>query len=497
MPSAPQKQGYAVFNKDSKADPYTYQVGFGNSFQSEAIPGTLPLGQNSPQKNKYGLYAEQFTGTSFVAPRHKNQRSWAYRIRPAVAHAGFTRLPDKPNMESSFSTLNPKVHVSPTQVAWTPFPMPAEGDEVDFVDGWRTIAGAGSPDMKAGLAIHSVVATKSMGRRAFVSNDGDLLIVAEKGRLDIQTEFGKMMVAPGEICVIQRGIRFKVTLPDGPIRCYIQEVYNGHYELPELGPLGANGLANARDFEHPVAFFEIDQGGWESVYKIMGEMHSCKQEHSPFDVVAYHGNYIPYKYNLDNFQNVGSISFDHCDPSIFCVLTVPTAEPGVPLADFLIFSPRWDVASHTYRPPYFHRNAASEFMGLIKGGYGGRSDEFQPGGASYECGFVPHGVAYEEFTAASEMELTPQRISEGAIAIMFESSLPFTLTEYAMTTSGVKHEHDPAMWLPLRAGFIDQLDQVNKDLAALGLPPVEKPENAEAGNKGMDLGNAGQTNGIH
>lgn len=321
--------------------------------------------------------------------------------------------------------------------------------------------------------------------------------------MDIQTEFGRMMVRPGEICVIQRGIRFKVTLPEGPIRCYIQEVYGLHYQLPELGPLGANGLANVRDFEYPVADFDIDQGGWESVYKILGQLHSCKQEHSPFDVVAWHGNYVPYKYNLEKFVNVGSISVDHIDPSIFCVLTVPSNEPGTPLADFLIFSPRWDVASHTYRPPYFHRNAASEFMGLIYGEYGGRSDEFQPGGASYECGFVPHGVAYEEFTAASEMELQPMRISEGSIAIMFESSRPFTLTDYAFNRSGVKHEHDPEMWLPLRGGFLDRIDEVNADLKKLGLEPI-KMGNAEAGHKGLDLDAVGKqskkvngTNGLN
>jgi len=231
-----------------------------------------------------------------------------------------------------------------------------------------------------------------------------------------------------------------------------------------------------------VAAFDLDQGGWTTTYKILGQLHSCEQENSPFDVVAYWGTYLPYKYNLEKFCNVGSISFDHIDPSIFCVLTVPSNDPATPLADFLIFSPRWDVASHTYRPPYFHRNAASEFMGLIYGGYGGRSDEFQPGGASYECGFVPHGVAFEEYTEAAEMELKPQRISEGAIAIMFESSRPFTLTDYAWNRSGALHLHDPDMWLPLRANFIDRLDEVNADLAKLGLDPIDKG-NAQADYK--------------
>jgi len=491
---ATQTTGYAVQNEDPKKDPYLYQVGFGNQFSSEAIPGTLPIGQNNPQKCKYGLYAEQFTGTAFVAPRAQNMRTWAYRIRPAVAHAGFTRLPDNPDLEHFWSAANKGVHVSPTQIAWTPFPMPADSDEVDFIDGMKSIAGSGDPTEKAGIAIHMAMFNKGMPRRAYCNNDGDMLIVAEKGRLDIQTEFGKLMVRPGEICVIPRGIRFKVDIPDGPSRCYIQEVYGAHYELPELGPLGANGMANARDFQYPVASFEIDMGGWESVYKILGTLHSCKQEHSPFDVVAYHGNYLPYKYNLERFVNVGSISVDHCDPSIFCVLTVRSNEPGTPLADFLIFSPRWDVASHTYRPPYFHRNAASEFMGLIYGKYGGRSDEFQCGGASYECGWVPHGVAYEEFTEASEMELKPMYISEGSIAIMFESSRPFTLSEYAWNKCGVKHEHNPDMWIPLRGGFLDRIDEVNADLKKLGLATIEMG-NASAGHKGMDL-NKTAVNGV-
>ncbi|KAH8925787.1 homogentisate 1,2-dioxygenase [Atractiella rhizophila] len=479
------KAAYSVSSSTPKQDPYTYQVGFGNAFASEAIPGVLPIAQNSPQKCKYGLYAEQMTATAFVAPRAHNMRNWLYRIRPAVAHQGFVRLPDNPDIESCFLPINPKVHISPTQLAWTPFSLPKDGEKVDFVDGLKTVAGNGDASLKQGLAIHMYLANTSMGRRAFINNDGDMLIVPQLGRLDIQTELGKLMVRPGEIAVIQRGIRFKILLPDGPSRGYIQEVFGGHYELPELGPLGANGLANARDFEHPIAHFEVDQEGYEIIYKLLGQLWKCSQEHSPFDVVAWHGNYVPYKYNLERFVNVGSISVDHIDPSIFCVLTVPSAIPGTPLADFLIFSPRWDVASHTFRPPYYHRNVASEFMGLIYGEYGGRSDEFQPGGASYECGFTPHGVDYEVFDAASNFELQPQRISEGCIAFMFESSMPFTIAEYAWSRSGNIHEHEPKMWNPLVAKFIENLDQVNKDLAAMGLAKIEKGT-ASATRKGID-----------
>lgn len=388
--------------------------------------------------------------------------------------------------ESQFNPLNPKVHVSPTQIAWKPFALPKDSDKVDFVDGLKTICGNGDPTSKSGLAIHMYMCNTSMDRRAFVNNDGDYLIVPQQGRLDIQTECGYMMVKPGEICVIQRGMRFTVRLPDGPSRGYIQEVYGAHYKLPELGPLGANGLANARDFEHPIAAFELDQSGWEIVYQVMGEFHSCSQEHSPYDVVAWHGNYVPYKYDLNKFINVGSISKDHIDPSIFCVLTVDSTEIGTPLADFLIFSPRWDVASNTFRPPYMHRNAASEFMGLIYGNYGGRSDDFLPGGASYECGHTPHGVDYDVWKEASEMEQHgADWISDGTIAIMFESSRQFTLTDWAVKRSGTIHFHEPKMWDGLQSHFINHLDEVNEHLAKLGLAPLDKG-NMSVGSKGLE-----------
>ncbi|TCD61924.1 hypothetical protein EIP91_007716 [Steccherinum ochraceum] len=455
-----------------KADPYIYQVGFGNSFASEAVPGALPVGQNSPQKNKYGLYAESVNGTSFVAPRAENQRTWIYRMRPSVAHDGFVPAKANPYMETSFTANNPKIHVSPTQLAWHPLEIPKE--PTDFIEGFRTIAGNGDPLLREGLAIHLYLANKSMEKKAVVNSDGDMLILPQQGRLDIQTELGNLMVRPGELVVIQRGLKFKVSLPDGPVRGYIQEIFGGHYELPELGPLGANGLANVRDFEHPVAKFDIDTNSpWEIVYKVGGKLFTCKQDHTPFDVVAWHGNYVPYKYAMEKFIGVGSITKDHIDPSIFCVLTAKSKTPGVPLADFLIFSGRWDVASGTFRPPYFHRNCASELMGLIYGEYGGRSDAFQPGSVSYETGFCPHGVSWDVYKAASEMDLVPMRVHEGTLAFMFESSMMFGITDFAMN-SEKRHEHEPGMWNDLKNNFVEQLDQVNADLKAAGLPPVVK-----------------------
>ncbi|KAJ4406285.1 hypothetical protein N0V91_004739 [Didymella pomorum] len=433
-----QQDGKVPSFRTRKNDPYKYMPGFNNHFESEAVPGTIPQGQNSPRNVRFGLYAEQMTASAFVAPRHLNKKAWLYRARPAVAHQGF--------------------------LAWTPFKIPTE-EQVDFVGGLRTIAGSGDPTLREGLATHVYVCTKSMEKSAFVNSDGDFCIVPQQGALDVQTEFGHLYVQPGEICVIQRGQRFKVKV-EGPTRGYILEIWGSNFELPELGPLGANGLANARDFLHPTAAYEIThQDPWEIVYKLGGKFFKSKQQHSPFDVVAWHGNYVPYKYDLTKFVNVGSISVDHIDPSIFCVLTAKSRDPSAPLADILIFSPRWDVASHTYRPPYFHRNVASELMGLIYGDYGGRSDQFQPGSVSFECGMVPHGVAYEEFKAATREEPPQMRISEGSIAFMFESNRPFTITDFAWKSEH-RHEHEPTMWDNLVNNFSKHAEEVEEILKA-------------------------------
>jgi len=320
---------------------------------------------------------------------------------------------------------------------------------------------------------------KSMKQRMFVNSDGEMLIMAQQGILDIWTEFGKLWVEPGEFAVIPRGVRIQVKV-HGPTRGYILEVWGSRFELPELGPLGANGLANARDFLYPEAFYEIDDKEWKIVYKLSGKFFYSTQQHSPFDVVAWHGNCLPYKYDMTKFVNVGSISVDHIDPSIFTIMTAKSRDPATPLADVLTFQPRWDVASNTYTPPYYHRNFASEFMGLIYGGYGGRSDSFQPGGASYETGCTPHGVAYPEFKAATTMESEPMVISEGAIAIMFESSRPFTLTEWAMKSPHL-HEHEPSMW-------DDLVDQFSTTHAGEVETALKKVTNGAAN---------GATNGVH
>ncbi|EAU85158.2 homogentisate 1,2-dioxygenase [Coprinopsis cinerea okayama7 len=480
------KGAYAT--EATKEDPYIYQPGFGNRFASEALPGVLPVGQNSPQRVKYDLYAEGLTGASFVAPRAENLSAYVSNILHLclsliIFEDGYTAFDHLSHTEASRDCLITQI---PTQLAWRPFDLPPDSEKVDFVQGLKTVAGNGDPTLHEGLAIHMYLANTSMGKKAFCNNDGDILILPQQGRLDIQTEFGRtwgvlnlpmmalrrMMVRSGELCVIQRGMKFKVVLPDGPSRGYIQEIYGQHYVLPELGPLGGYGLANARDFEHPVASFDIDQSPWEIIYKVGGQLHLCNQDHTPFDVVAWTGNYVPYKYALEKFINVGSISKDHIDPSIFCVLTAKSKQPNVPLCDFLIFSPRWDVATDTFRPPYYHRNSSTEFMGLIYGVYEGRSDGFQPGGASYETGFCPHGVSYEEWKKATEDELKPVRVAEGTMAFMFETSMMLTISDWALKRTGKLHEHEPGMWDGLKGRFTEHIDEINKDLKAKGLPPL-------------------------
>ncbi|KAF4321843.1 hypothetical protein BBO99_00003933 [Phytophthora kernoviae] len=410
-------------------DALPYLPGFGNHFCSEALPNALPKGQNNPQKCPYGLYAEQLSGTAFTMPRHKNQRSWLYRILPPVVHEKFQEL-KHPFVKADFA----KEKLTPQQMRWKPMPFPADTEKVDFIEGLRTIGGAGDPTMKAGMAIHTYAANVSMVDKCFYNSDGDLLIVPQSGVLKITTEFGRLKVSPHEICVIQRGIRFSVEL-DTPSRGYILEVYNRHFILPDLGPIGANGLANPQDFESPSAAYEDRDCDYLVVNKFGGEMFSARMAFSPFNIVAWHGNYVPYKYNLDKFCTMNSVSYDHPDPSIYCVLTCQTDDPGNAVADFVIFPPRWMVQDHTFRPPWFHRNCMSEYMGMIYGCYDakkGGEDGFQPGGASLHSVDTPHGPDAATFLAASNAQLKPEKF-EGGLAFMFETTYLVKLTDYALS----------------------------------------------------------------
>lgn len=355
--------------------------------------------------------------------------------------------------------------------------MPSStSSKTTFVEGLRTIAGNGDPTLRHGVAIHVYTANRSMGREALCNNDGDFLILPQLGRLNIQTELGWLMVRPGELAVIQAGIRFRVLLPDGPSRGYVQELFGGHYDLPELGPVGSNGMALPRDFESPVASFDIDENPWQITYKLAGTLQTCQQSHSPFDVVAWHGNLVPYKYNLERFVNMANANKDQADPTIYCVLTAKSKTPGVSTSDFLIFTAKWLTATHTFRPPYYHRNMSTEVMGLIYGRYGGSSHVLEPGGLSYEASYMPHGETYEVWKDASTKELKNDRICDDTMAFMFHISAPVFLTAWAMQGEGSKslHESSPNQWDDVKAHFLDHLDTINQDLRASGLPDLQQ-----------------------
>ncbi|XP_044465479.1 homogentisate 1,2-dioxygenase-like [Mangifera indica] len=428
-----------------------YESGFGNSFSSEAIDGALPRGQNNPLLCPYGLYAEQLSGTSFTCPRKLNQRSWLYRIRPSVTHEPFkSRVPAHGRLVSEFDKSNSST--TPTQLRWRPVDIPDL--PTDFIDGLYTVCGAGSSFLRHGYAIHMYTANKSMENSAFCNADGDFLVVPQKGRLWITTECGRLQVSPGEIAVLPQGFRFDVSLPDGPSRGYVAEIFGAHFQLPDLGPIGANGLAAPRDFLVPKAWYEDKSSpGYTIVQKFGGELFTAKQDFSPFNVVAWHGNYVPYKYDLSKFCPYNTVLVDHGDPSINTVLTAPTDKPGVALLDFVIFPPRWLVAEHTFRPPYYHRNCMSEFMGLIYGGYEAKADGFLPGGASLHSCMTPHGPDTKTFeaTVARGDEAAPYKITD-TMAFMFESCLIPRICPWALESPSLDQDYYQC-WTRLRSHF--------------------------------------------
>jgi homogentisate 1,2-dioxygenase len=405
-----------------------YLSGFGNEFATEALPGALPVGQNSPQRAPYGLYAEQLSGSAFTAPRGANRRSWSYRIRPAAMHEPFRQIGNG-RLESRFGDLA----TPPDQLRWDPLPMPVES--TDFVGGLVTMAGNGDPAAMTGCAIHLYAANRSMTDRFFYDADGELLIVPQQGRLRLATEFGRLDVAPLEIAVIPRGVRFRVELSDGAARGYVCENYGAPLRLPDLGVIGSNGLANPRDFLTPVAWYEDREGAFLLVAKFLGNLWSAPIGHSPLDVVAWHGNYAPYKYDLTRFNAIGSISYDHPDPSIFLVLQSQSDTPGVDTIDFVVFPPRILAMEHTFRPPWYHRNIASEFMGLIEGVYDAKAEGFLPGGASLHNCMTGHGPDADTYEKASTMDLAlPTRVRD-TMAFMFETRSPIRPTRFALESA--------------------------------------------------------------
>ncbi|UQC89585.1 homogentisate 1,2-dioxygenase [Colletotrichum lupini] len=415
---------HAFTTDSSPEDPYIYQAGFGNRFSSEAIV-------------KYNLYSEQLNGSTFVASRTDIQNAWFYRIFPSVAHGDISKKPRNPDIESRFTSGNENVEFVPGGLCWRAFSVPkTDGPAIDFVQGLKTIVGNGDSTTKDGLAVHV------------------------------------MMVRPGELAVIQSGIRFKVGLPDGPARGYIQEIFGSRYELPELGPLGSNGMALPRDFEFPVASFDMDTSEWEIVYKLAGKLWSCKQNHTPFDVVAWDGNYVPFKYAAEKFVNAAFVDKDQADPSLYTVLTAKSKMPGIPATDVMFFTPKWSSATNTFRPPYYHRNMSTEVVGIVYGGYKGTSRNLEAGGLSFQSSFMPHGETHEAFVQATTNELKAQRVGEGFLGFMFQISTHCAVTQYALERSGVLEVPPASLWDSMQGHFLEHAEEVNSDLRRRGLPTL-------------------------
>ena len=411
----------------------SYQSGFGNEFETECLPGALPVGRNSPQRCAYGLYAEQLSGTAFTAPRADNRRSWLYRIRPSSMHRPFEQV-DAGLFSGDFSAP-----ATPNQLRWNPLPMPAES--TDFVQGLVTMAGHGGPQGQSGAAVHLYAANAGMVDKVFYNADGEMLIVPQQGRHRFVTELGIIEAEPHEIVVMPRGVRFRLELPDGPVRGYVCENFGANFRLPDRGPIGSNGLANARDFLTPVAAYEDVERPTALLAKFQGNLWSAQMDHSPLDVVAWHGNYAPYKYDLRRFNTIGSISFDHPDPSIFLVLHAASDTPGVSSIDFVIFPPRILAMQDTFRPPWFHRNIASEFMGLVHGAYDAKAEGFVPGGASLHNSMSGHGPDAATFEKASHADLSKPDVITGTMAFMFETRCVLRPTRHAMQSPQLQQDY--------------------------------------------------------
>lgn len=405
--------------------PVSYLSGFGNGFETEALPGALPIGRNSPQKCAYGLYAEQLSGSPFTAPRTSNERSWLYRIRPTLQHWGAFRKTD-PGLWRTAPAHEVDVPIGPMR--WDPIPIP--DTPFSFLEGVRTMTTAGDAGSQAGMGAHVYLITRSMVDEYFYDADGELLLVPQVGALRLWTEFGIIDIGPGEIAVIPRGVKLRVELLDGPARGYLCENYGGAFTLPERGPIGANCLANPRDFLTPVAAYEDRDAASRLFVKWGGVLWTTELDRSPLDVVAWHGNYAPYKYDLRRFSPVGPILFDHADPSIFTVLTSPSETRGTANVDFVIFPERWTVAENTFRPPWYHMNVMSEFMGLVYGRYDAKPEGFVPGGCSLHNTMLPHGPDVDAFETASNVELKPHKL-EATLAFMFETRFMQRVTAHA------------------------------------------------------------------
>ncbi|MEP9399801.1 homogentisate 1,2-dioxygenase [Mesorhizobium sp. KR2-14] len=431
-----------------------YMPGFGNDFETEALPGALPQGQNSPQKCAYGLYAEQLSGTAFTAPRGQNERTWCYRIRPSVKHVTRFSKIEVPLWKSAPCVL-PDV-ISLGQYRWDPVPHTEES--LTWITGMRTMTTAGDVNTQVGMASHVYLVNTSMQDEYFYSADSELLVVPQEGRLRFATELGVIDLEPKEIAILPRGLVYRVEVLEGPARGFVCENYGQKFDLPSRGPIGANCMANPRDFKTPVAAFEDREARSRVVIKWCGQFHETFINHSPLDVVAWHGNYAPVKYDLRTYSPVGAILFDHPDPSIFTVLTAPSGVEGTANIDFVLFRERWMVAEHSFRPPWYHKNIMSEMMGNIYGIYDAKPQGFVPGGMSLHNMMLPHGPDRDAFEGASNGELKPEKLDE-TMSFMFETRFPQHLTEFAATQA------------PLQDDYIDCWDSLEKKFD--GTPSVK------------------------
>jgi len=429
------------------AESLNYLTGFGNQFSSEALPGALPVGQNSPQKHTLGLYAELLSGTAFTVPRAEARRTWLYRIKPSASHPRYQRL----DRQIAGGEMGP---ITPNRLRWNAFDLPTQ--PTDFIDGLHLMASTAPAEQVEGVSIYNYVANASM-QRAFFNADGEWLIVPQLGRLRIVTELGLLDVEPQEIVVVPRGMKFRVQLLDDCARGYVCENHGSALRLPDLGPIGSNGLANSRDFQAPVAWFEDRDEPTLQVQKFLGELWATQLDHSPFDVVGWHGNNVPYKYDLRRFNTIGTVSFDHPDPSIFTVLTAPSAVHGQANIDFVIFPPRWMVAENTFRPPWFHRNLMNEFMGLIDGAYDAKAEGFMPGGASLHNCMSAHGPDNATAEKAVAAPLQPHKI-ENTMAFMFETGKVLRPSQFALECPQLQPDYD-ACWTGMAKTFNREMPQ--------------------------------------
>jgi homogentisate 1,2-dioxygenase len=426
----------ASIGANPSANRPNYMSGFGNGFETEALAGALPIGRNSPQKCPYGLYAEQLSGSPFTAPRTTNERTWLYRIRPTVAHWGNFQKVDAGYWRTA-PAVEAELPIGPLR--WDPIAIPSEA--LSFVEGIRTMTTAGDGGAQTGMGAAVYLVTRSMVDEYFYNADGEMLLVQQEGALRLWTEFGIIDIGPGEIAVVPRGVKIRVELPGGPARGYLCENYGGALTLPERGPIGANCMANPRDFMTPVAAYEDRDAPGRMYVKWGGDIWAADIAHSPLDVVAWHGNYAPYKYDLRRYSPVGPILYDHADPSIFTVLTSPSETPGTANIDFVLFSDRWLVAENTFRPPWYHMNVMSEFMGLVYGEYDAKTGGgFMPGGASLHNTMLPHGPDRDAFEKASNTELKPLKL-EGTMAFMFETRFPQKVTAFAAGTEALQKDY--------------------------------------------------------